>query len=300
MPKKLFGNRATAEDVSQGIDLKGQVFLVTGCNAGIGLEVSRVLLLRGAFLIACARTVEKAINALQTFGIDNFLPVECELSDPESIKKCIEIVSSKYKLDGIIANAGIVKNYPYSDRAKLHMANGYELHFFVNHIGHFLLITKLLPYLTENGRVVTMSSIMHGFGKIDFNNLKGEKKLAIDYYYANSKLCCVVLAQELNERFKGTNKRAFAVDPGFVETDALIRNTKFERLFFKTFNCILDVKTPSRGAATSVFAAIHPLASAPNTSCLKNCSESKVKAKILPGTGKLLWEESEKIISNYI
>ena len=132
-----------------------QTMLVTGCNSGLGLETLRVLALRGARVVGTARTLEKAKEACA--GISGqTIPLDCELSDPASVRACVkEVRRLDLRLDALIANAGIMA------LPKLERAHGYELQFFTNHIGHFLLVTGLLEQLTETGRVVMLSSSAH-------------------------------------------------------------------------------------------------------------------------------------------
>src|SRR5688572_9284239 len=167
-----FGWGSTAEQVTEGLDLRGRTVLVTGSNSGIGLETVRVLGLRGAQVIAAARTEDKARGAIQGLAGD-FVPVSCELSDPASVRACVDTVKKHgRRLDALICNAGIMA------LPKLERAFGYELQFFTNHIGHFMLVTGLLDALAENGRVVVLSSAAHGSappGGIQFDNLSGEK-----------------------------------------------------------------------------------------------------------------------------
>src|SRR5687767_1990672 len=83
-----FGYGSTAEQVSEGISLADKTFLVTGSNSGLGLETIRVLGLRGANVIAAARTEEKAKSAYAGFA-GTFSPIACELSSPESVRACV-------------------------------------------------------------------------------------------------------------------------------------------------------------------------------------------------------------------
>ena len=103
-----FGYRSTAEEVTDGLDLSGKTYLVTGCSTGLGRETLRVLTLRGARVIALARTLENAREVCAQVAGDT-VPLACELSDPGSINRAVdEIRSSDHRLDGIIANAGIM------------------------------------------------------------------------------------------------------------------------------------------------------------------------------------------------
>jgi len=145
-----FGYGSTAEQVTKGLSLAGQTILVTGCNSGIGQEACRVLALRGALVLGTARTKEKAA-ACATFP-GKAIGYACELSDPSSVRGCVAAVKAAgHRLDAIICNAGIMM------LPKLEKSHGYELQFFTNHIGHFMLVTGLLDQLEDEGRVVMLS-----------------------------------------------------------------------------------------------------------------------------------------------
>src|SRR6188768_3483928 len=169
-----FGYGSTAEQVTDGLSLAGKTVLVTGANAGLGTEVVRVLALRGARVLGTARTLEKAQVACAAAA--GSLPLECELSEPASVRGCIQAVrASGARLDAIICNAGVMA------LPKLELAHGFEKQFFTNHIGHFLLVTGLLEQLSDSGRVVMLSSEAHrGAPKagIEFDNLDGARGYA--------------------------------------------------------------------------------------------------------------------------
>ena len=102
-----FGSRSTAEQVTEGMSLEGKTFLVTGCNSGLGLETLRVLTKRDATVLGTARTAEKAEEAIKRSGATRAKGYACELSDPKSVRGCVEAVkASGARLDGIICNAG--------------------------------------------------------------------------------------------------------------------------------------------------------------------------------------------------
>jgi WW domain-containing oxidoreductase len=150
-----FGYRSTAEEVTDGLDLHGKTILVTGGNSGLGLETVRVLALRGARVIATGRSVEKVRSACG--GMEGeIVPLACELTDPSSVRACADVVSARReKLDAIICNAGIIAP------PKVERVFGYELVFFTNHVGHFMLVTRLLEHLAEGARIVMVISVSH-------------------------------------------------------------------------------------------------------------------------------------------
>ena len=150
-----FGYGSTAEDVTEGLSLNGKAYLLTGCNSGLGFETLRVLTLRGAHVIAAARTLEKARAACASVkGLTT--PVACELAEPASVRASVATVKAlNVPIDGIICNAGIMA------LPKLNQAYGYELQFFTNHIGHFMLVTGLFGTLATDARVTVLSSRAH-------------------------------------------------------------------------------------------------------------------------------------------
>ena len=150
-----FGYSSTAEDVTRGLSLEGKTILITGCNSGLGLEAMRVLALRGAHVVGTGRTKAKAEEAASSVQ-GKATGLECELADPRSVRACIAAIGrAGYRFDAIIGNAGIMA------LPKLEKAFGYELQFFTNHIGHFLLVTGLIDRLAPDGRVVMLSSAAH-------------------------------------------------------------------------------------------------------------------------------------------
>ena len=211
-----FGYGSTAEQVTEGLELRGKTILVTGCNSGLGLEAIRVLAKRGARVVGTARTLEKANGACGSVGGDT-VPIACELSAPSSVLACVEAIKARaIMLDAIIANAGIMA------LPKLETCHGYEKQFFTNHIGHFILVTGLLDRLTETGRVVMLSSSAHKGaprGAIEWDNLDGSRRYGAFRNYGQSKIANILFATELSRRFSGTKKTANSVHPGVIHTN---------------------------------------------------------------------------------
>src|SRR5579859_5755830 len=211
-----FGYGTTAERVTQGMSLAGKTILVTGCNSGLGLETMRVLAARGAHVIGAARTEAKASEAAATVT-GKATGVACELSDPGSVRACVETVRNMgVPLDAMVANAGIMA------LPKLNQSHGYELQFFTNHISHFILVTGLLDRLADDGRVVILSSAAHQMapvGGIQFDNLSGERGYKGWVAYGQSKIANLLFAKELARRFAGTKKTANAIHPGVIGTN---------------------------------------------------------------------------------
>ena len=292
-----FGYGSTAEDVTAGLSLADKTILITGCNSGLGLEAMRVLALRGAHVLGAARTQAKADAACaQVTG--KATGIACELSDPASVRACVAAVKARgARLDAIICNAGIMA------LAKLAQAHGFELQFFTNHIGHFILVTGLLDQLADDGRVVMLSSAGHVAAPkegIRFDDLSAEKSYGPWVNYGQSKLANILFAKELARRFAGTAKTANAVHPGVIRTN-LSRNMGMpawaERLGFGMGEALF-FKTVPQGAATECYVAVNPGAATISGAYFadSNVKEPRADAND-PALAAKLWEVSEKIVA---
>lgn len=288
-----FGYGSTAEEVTEGLDLKGKIALVTGCNSGLGLETVRVLAKRGATIIGAARTEKKAEEALQPLG-PSHVPLACELSSPESIRSAIKQLHSKNaQIDIVIANAGIMA------LPKLELAHGYDQQFFTNHIGHFMLVTGILDLLSESARVVILSSSAHNMAPksgVDFDNLRGEKSYSPWMNYGQSKFCNLLFAKELARRFAGTQKTANAVHPGVIQTNLARSMSSFARFAFGLVSPLV-LKSVAQGAATQVYVATHPSLKNVSGEYFSDVNIATPRRDALDADlAKKLWELSEKIV----
>ena len=292
--KSGFGYNSTAEEVTEGLSLDGKTMLVTGCNSGLGHEAMRVLALRGARVVGTARTLEKAEAACRGVA-GKTIPLACELSDPASVRACAEEVKRQGpKLDAIICNAGIMA------LPKLETAHGYELQFFTNHIGHFLLVTSLLDQLADTGRVVMLSSAAHTRAPrvgIEFDNLDGSKRYGDWRSYGQSKLANLLFAKELSRRFAGTKKTANAVHPGVIQTNLGRHMNPVARFLFGAVSPLF-LKTVAQGAATEVYVATSPTLTGVSGEYFADCNVAVPRADANDAElAKKLWEVSEKIVA---
>jgi NAD(P)-dependent dehydrogenase (short-subunit alcohol dehydrogenase family) len=289
-----FGYGSTAEEVTQGLDLTGKTILLTGCNSGIGKETLRVLVKRGAHVIAAARTVEKAQAACNEVGGET-TPVACELSEPASVQACVAKVQSLGRpLSAIICNAGIMA------LPQLQLQHGYELQFFTNHIGHFLLVTSLLDQLTDDGRVVMVSSDAHnGAPKegIQFDNLDCKRGYSPWANYGQSKLANHLFARQLAKRFEGTGKTANSLHPGVIHTNLSRSMNPIARVAL-SIGAPLVLKSTAEGAATQCYLAVHPAVAGISGKYFADCNESHTSAHGRDDAmAEKLWETSERIVA---
>lgn len=287
-----FGYGSTAEEVTEGLDLSGRTILLTGCNSGLGLETLGVLSKRGARVLAAARTEDKARAACKGAPSPT-LPLACELSDPASVRACVEAVGRDgATLDAIICNAGIMA------LPELEQAFGYELQFFTNHIGHFILVTGLLDRLAADGRVVMLSSAVHTRAPaegIQFDNLSGERGYSAWAAYGQSKLANLLFAKELARRFGDSGRVANAVHPGVIATNLGRHLPGVARAGFGLVRPLF-LKSAAQGAATECYVATHPGVAGVSGEYFADCNVARSSQLSRdPALAERLWRESERI-----
>ena len=289
-----FGYSSTAEEVTQGLDLRGKTYLITGCNSGLGLEATRVLGLRGAHVVAAARSHEKAAKALADTHAAG-TPIACDLSEPASIRKCIdEVRNIDRPLDAIIGNAGIMA------LPQLQQKYGYETQFFTNHIGHFMLITGLLSSLSDQGRVVMLSSGAHKAAPpegIQFDNLSGERGYQSRKAYGQSKLANLLFAKHLATKLPQPMQTANALHPGVIATNLARHMSPAVTIVFKLIGWI-GLKTIPQGAATEVYVATHPSLATVSGKYFSHCNLATPSHRGQDAAlAEKLWVRSEEIVA---
>ncbi|MGV1873235.1 oxidoreductase [Agrobacterium rosae] len=207
----------TEADVANQAD---KSFIVTGANAGVGFEITRVLASRGARVLLGCREKGRAQDAIAR--IKRITPtadlvwLPLDLGDLDSVRGAAEIAAKEQRIDALINNAGIMN--PPLTRTK----QGFESQFGVNHLGVFALTSLLLPKLAETtgSRVVVTSSIAHLKGKIDWDDLNADRSYGKYDRYAASKLANALFFFELDRRLRaaGSPVTAIGVHPGVANT----------------------------------------------------------------------------------
>jgi WW domain-containing oxidoreductase len=228
-------------------------------------------------------------------------PIACELSSPASVRACVAELRTRARLDALICNAGIMA------LPQLQQACGYELQFFTNHIGHFMLVTGLLGALADDARVVMLSSAAHSMaprGGIQFDNLSGDKGYRPWTAYGQSKFANLLFAKELARRFAsgagssgGSGRTANAVHPGVIQTNLARNMGAAGRLLFG-IGAALFCKSIAQGAATGCYVAVHPGAAAISGAYFADCEVRQPRADANdPALARRLWEVSETIVA---
>jgi NAD(P)-dependent dehydrogenase (short-subunit alcohol dehydrogenase family) len=204
--------RWTAADVP---DLAGRTAVVTGGNTGLGFEVARVLATRGAQVTIACRDVAKAQRAADDIPGASIVPLD--LGSLASVREAAAALSGEYeKIDLLVNNAGVMMT-PY-----LRTKDGFELQLGINHLGHFALTGLLLDRLlaAPAARIVTVSSLVHRRGVIDFTDLASELHYDRTAAYARSKVANLLFAYELQRRLAAVGAAAIslAAHPGYART----------------------------------------------------------------------------------
>jgi NAD(P)-dependent dehydrogenase (short-subunit alcohol dehydrogenase family) len=259
-----FNAKSTASEVIKGIDLTGKIAIVTGGNAGIGLETTKVLAAAGATVVVAARDMEKAKKNLA--GVPNVEIEAMDLFQPDTIDAfATKFIASGRPLHLLINNAGIMW-VPLQRNNR-----GIESQLATNYLGQYQLVASVWPALKKaNGaRVVNVSSLGHQFAPFNFDDPNFKLR---DYdtlqAYGQSKTASNLFALELDNRAREFNVRAYSLHPGSIAGTELARDADIE--LFKQMGFFNDqgnmrpeilagLKTIPQGAATTVWVATSAL-----------------------------------------
>ena len=258
VPASPFDKESTAEEVTEGLDLTGKLAVVTGCTSGIGFETMRVLALRGAHVVGTSRSLERAQAACRrVVGITS--PAQLDLGDFDSVARCADdILTLRSPIDMLICNAG----YRGGGNER-QLIDGVEKHFVINHLGHFILVNRLLArlYVSEQGRVVTVSSRTAYRDApprgILFDDLGMAGEYSDSLAYGHSKLANALFSLKLAELLRGTRMTSNALHPGVISTE-LSRNLNPLTRFAWDAYVKMAGKTTEQGAATTCYVATSP------------------------------------------
>ncbi|MFN8413654.1 MAG: oxidoreductase [Anaerolineales bacterium] len=242
---------------------QGKLVIVTGGNSGIGHEAALALAGKNADVVLAVRSVdrgEEAANAIrQKYPQAQVEVMALDLADLKSVRSFAQTFLAKHKhLDILINNAGVMA------LPERRTADGFEMQFGTNHLGHFALTGLLLPILkaTPNARIVTVSSGVHVSGDIHFDDLQWQKTYDRWGAYAQSKLSNLLFAYELQRRLSTAGEKLISVSchPGYAATNLQIagpqmEGSKFSLWMMRLANTLV-AQSQEMGALPMLFAAV--------------------------------------------
>ena len=302
-----FGATSTTDDVLEGVDLTGSTFLVTGTSAGLGVETARALTAHGAKGIGAVRDVDKARANLGAAGVDldRVELREVDHASLASVRAFTEaLLADGPALDVIIANAGIM-GCPQGTTA-----DGFETQFGTNHLGHFVLVNRVVPLLRDGGRIVVLSSAGHRFSDVDLDDPNFERTPYDPWRsYGRAKTANVLFAVELDRRLRDRSIRATALHPGGIATELgrHLTDESLTQLIAARGNRPNVWKSVPEGAATQVWAATVAPADEIGGHFCEDCNVAPVVTDtdqvpgvmgyaLDPDTARALWTRSEELV----
>lgn len=285
-------------------DLSGRRYLVTGGNTGLGLETAKILAARNADIVIACRNPDKAAAAvadLAGLGPGMAEAVTIDLASLASVRTAAEEIRGRFPdgFDAIVNNAGVMQT------PETRTAEGLELQFVSNHLGHFLLNGLLFDLVDRrDGRIVAVSSLAHKRGRIHFGDLMLTRRYGATRAYCQSKLANLMFALELDRRLRaaGSKTGALACHPGFVMTGLQSHANRFWQIGYATAGRLLGQSVAKGGAALALAAAgteaksgayYGPAGLSDGAGPIGDCTVSR--AALDRDVAAKLWQESERL-----
>ncbi|MFF0202341.1 oxidoreductase [Streptomyces sp. NPDC005017] len=289
-------SRPAKWNVSQLPDLSGRTAVVTGANSGIGRTAAQALARAGAHVVLAVRDPERGRKAAVEIGGSTEVR-RLDLAALDSVHAFAEDWRDR-PLDLLINNAGVMM------LPEQRTADGFEMQFGTNHLGHFALTNLLLPYVTD--RVVTVASLAHRWGgaRIRFEDLNWASGYNPQAAYAQSKLANLLFTLELQRRLAeaGSPVRALAAHPGWSATNLQSHaGNPVARVVMQLGNALL-AQSDTAGALPTLYAATRDLPGAcyvgPDGSGEWRGTPtlvSRSRAASDPDAARRLWSASEEL-----
>jgi NAD(P)-dependent dehydrogenase (short-subunit alcohol dehydrogenase family) len=302
------GAETTTDDVIAGVDLRGTVAVITGASTGIGVETARALAAAGAEVVLAGRNADKhavAMNSIRAQVPAAVLHhVELDLTSITGARRAASEIAARHRTIGLLVNNAGVMYTPFE-----RTADGFELQFGTNHLGHFAFTLPLLPALVAGApaRIVNLSSGGHRSSDIDWDDPNYEQRPYDKFQaYGQAKTANILFTVELERRLAPHGVHAFAVHPGMIITE-LSRYMSRDDLKELRSRIVASAassggappsyKTVPQGAATSVWACTTPGLEAHGGAYLADCAVSSEVAPwaIDPAAARRLWSMSESL-----
>jgi NAD(P)-dependent dehydrogenase (short-subunit alcohol dehydrogenase family) len=238
-------------------NMNGKICLVTGGTNGIGKATAQALAQMGATVVIVGRNAPRTAQLVEEIravsGNKNVDSLLADLSSQQEVRRLANDFKSKYShLHVLLNNAG-----GFFLKRQLSV-DGIEMTFALNHLAYFLLTDLLLDMMKASApaRIINVSSGAHTSGKIEFDNLQGEREYSPGAYN-NSKLANILFTMELARRLEGSGVTVNALHPGFVATGFAKNNGKVIAALVSLF-APLVARSPAKGAETSIYLASSP------------------------------------------
>jgi NAD(P)-dependent dehydrogenase (short-subunit alcohol dehydrogenase family) len=309
-----FGHRTDALEVVEGVELTGKVAVVTGAASGIGVETARALAATGATVVMPVRDRakgERAAAEIRASHPDARLDVvELDLADLESVRRVgPQIAAAHPEVHILVNNAGVMAT------PQMSTAQGFELQFGTNHVGHHELFNTLLgPLFTAEGaRVVALTSIGHRRSDVDLEDPNFERTPYDRWLaYGRSKTACSLFAVGVSQMYGAHGIWANAVHPGGIMTGLqqwMEDDEKRALGWIDEHGQVNDrFKSPAQGASTSVWAAVGPELEGVGGLYLEDCHEAGPWSEDRPFAGRMdyavdpdhamdLWMVTERLMA---
>jgi NAD(P)-dependent dehydrogenase (short-subunit alcohol dehydrogenase family) len=300
-----YSEQTTTDEVLDGVDLTGKVAVVTGASTGLGLETARALAAAGAHVVLAVRSADKGEASLAT--VREQVPeasVEYGILDLASLDSVREFAAAMLdahpRIDILVNNAGVM--YTPFDRT----AEGFEMQFGTNHLGHFLMTNLLVPALVAAApaRIVNLSSGGHAASDIIWDDPNYDERPYDKFEsYGQSKTANILFTVELDRRLAPKGVRSYAVHPGMIVTDLGRHMTKDdmralrEKAKASPSGGLPAYKSIPAGAATSVWAATAPELAGTGGVYLADCRLAEARDWATdPQSASRLWVLSEDLV----
>ena len=288
----------TAKDIP---DQTGRVAVVTGGNSGLGLVTVRELARKGARVVLACRSTDKGEAAAGELDAGSNVEVRAlDLSALDSVRSFAADLGH-HRVDLLVNNAGIMMTPPEKT------AEGFELQLGTNHLGHFALTGLLLDRLgrADAARVVTLSSIEHKSGHLDFDDLQRERKYTPRSAYQQSKLANAAFGLELDRRLRvaGSSTISVLAHPGYSATNLQSTGPTGPMKALLAVSNRIFAQSPDRGALPTLYAATAPdveggeyygpdgfMEARGHPTTVQAIAEARD-----PAVGRRLWEVSEEL-----
>jgi len=275
----------------------GKICLVTGATNGIGKATAQALAQMSATVVIVGRSASKTAQLVKELRADsgnkNVDSLLADLSSQQEVRRLAGEFKSKYAhLHVLLNNAGGT----FATRQL--SVDGIEMTFALNHLAYFLLTNLLLDTMKVStpARIINVSSDAHSRGKIEFDNLQGERSYSSFGPYGNSKLANILFTTELARRLEGMGVTVNALHPGLTSTGFGKNNPGF---LMKIMGVVIPLiaRYPKKGAETSIYLASSPEVQSITGKFFVDCKVTRPAPQATDSTvAKKLWDVSAEMV----